>query len=104
MLRFAGRRWRKSWLDAATRAERTAFYTALRDVEYDAVLDIQGLFTVTLSELQDLSRGTLPEQFGATYRHFLRVVKKLCEEGAIEKQGKLYRIKDRSALERKVYE
>lgn len=46
----------------------------------------------------------LPEQFGATYRHFLRVVKKLCEEGAIEKQGKLYRIKDRSALERKVYE
>nr|WP_145549393.1 lipopolysaccharide heptosyltransferase I [Variovorax boronicumulans] len=43
VLRFAGRRWRKSWLDAATRAERTAFYTALRAVEYDAVLDIQGL-------------------------------------------------------------
>jgi phosphoribosylformylglycinamidine synthase len=31
----------------------------------EPVLDIQGLFTVTLSELQDLSRGTLPEQFGA---------------------------------------
>ncbi len=31
----------------------------------EPVLDIQGLFTVALSELQNLSRGTLPEQFGA---------------------------------------
>ncbi len=40
---FALRRWRKSLLSAATRAEIGAFLHALRKQSYDVVLDTQGL-------------------------------------------------------------
>ncbi len=32
----------------------------------EAALEVQGLFTVPLAELRDLSQGTLPAAFGAT--------------------------------------
>lgn len=41
---FALRRWRRSLLSTATRAEITAFRRALREEEYDIVFDTQGLF------------------------------------------------------------
>lgn len=37
------RRWRRSPLSAATRAQASAAWQALRDIEYDAVIDCQGL-------------------------------------------------------------
>jgi len=40
---FALRRWRKSLLSPATRAEMRAFRAALREEAYDLVLDTQGL-------------------------------------------------------------
>lgn len=42
VLPYAQRRWRKL-SRAATRAERQAFWQALREVAYDAVIDFQGL-------------------------------------------------------------
>lgn len=37
------RRWRKSWFSSKTRAERKAFYQALKAREYDCIIDAQGL-------------------------------------------------------------
>lgn len=37
------RRWRKSWFASNTRAERKAFYQALKTREYDCIIDAQGL-------------------------------------------------------------
>lgn len=37
------RRWRKNWFSAPIKAERKAFYQALRARQYDAVIDAQGL-------------------------------------------------------------
>lgn len=45
---FALRRWRKSLLSRATRAEVKAFVTELRAEEYDLVLDTQGLLKTGL--------------------------------------------------------
>ena len=45
---FALRRWRKSLLAAATRAEMRAFYEVLRAESYDLVFDTQGLFKTGL--------------------------------------------------------
>jgi len=40
---IAHRRWRRAWWSAQSKAERTAAIKALRSVEYDLVLDMQGL-------------------------------------------------------------
>src|SRR6201993_2554796 len=40
---FALRRWRKSLLNKATRAEISTFFGTLREREYDIVFDTQGL-------------------------------------------------------------
>lgn len=48
VLPFALRRWRKSILSTATRAEMAHFRRALRAVAYDLVLDTQGLFKTGL--------------------------------------------------------
>lgn len=45
---FALRRWRKSLLSAATRAEMRAFRQSLRREAYDIVFDTQGLFKTGL--------------------------------------------------------
>lgn len=37
------RRWRKNWFSAPIKAERNAFYQALRSQQYDLVIDAQGL-------------------------------------------------------------
>ncbi|WP_159566826.1 lipopolysaccharide heptosyltransferase RfaC [Budvicia diplopodorum] len=37
------RRWRKSWFHSDTRKEREAFVSSLRQFQYDAVIDAQGL-------------------------------------------------------------
>lgn len=37
------RRWRKAWFSAPVKAERQAFHDALLSVNYDAVIDAQGL-------------------------------------------------------------
>lgn len=37
------RRWRKAWFSAPIKAERQAFRTRLQSVQYDAVIDAQGL-------------------------------------------------------------
>ncbi|MBJ3815188.1 lipopolysaccharide heptosyltransferase RfaC [Shimwellia pseudoproteus] len=37
------RRWRKAWFSAAVRQERKAFRDRLQEVQYDAVIDAQGL-------------------------------------------------------------
>lgn len=39
----AHRRWRQSWFTSQTRAQRRAVCAAIRDAEYDVVLDMQGL-------------------------------------------------------------
>jgi len=55
---FALRRWRKSLLAAATRAEIAAFYRALRADAYDLVFDTQGLFkTGVVMRLARLAPG-----------------------------------------------
>lgn len=38
------------------------------------------------------------ELLGASYRHLLRTLSRLVSEGALEKQGRRYRIRDRAAL------
>ncbi|ELQ6021528.1 lipopolysaccharide heptosyltransferase RfaC [Cronobacter turicensis] len=43
ILPVAIRRWRKAWFSAPVKAERRAFHDALRAVNYDAVIDAQGL-------------------------------------------------------------
>lgn len=43
VLPVAIRRWRKNWFSAAVKAERKAFYQALRTEKYDVVIDAQGL-------------------------------------------------------------
>ncbi|KNC11230.1 ADP-heptose--LPS heptosyltransferase [Klebsiella sp. RIT-PI-d] len=43
VLPVAIRRWRKAWFSAEVKAERNAFYNRLREVEYDAIIDAQGL-------------------------------------------------------------
>ncbi len=43
VLPVAIRRWRKAWFSAPVKAERRAFRDALRAVNYDAVIDAQGL-------------------------------------------------------------
>lgn len=48
VLPVAVRRWRTRLLERATRAELGAFLDALRQVEYDAILDTQGLFKSAL--------------------------------------------------------
>jgi heptosyltransferase-1 len=45
---FALRRWRKSLARATTRAEMGAFRRRLREVEYDIILDTQGLLKTAL--------------------------------------------------------
>ncbi|MFM2119483.1 MAG: hypothetical protein RL722_951, partial [Pseudomonadota bacterium] len=45
---IAQRRWRKSRLAAATRAERAAFRSRLREEAYDLVIDFQGLIKSAL--------------------------------------------------------
>lgn len=42
------RRWRKSWFSRDTRRERTAFKQRLREQQYDAVIDAQGLLKSAL--------------------------------------------------------
>ncbi|MTD38200.1 lipopolysaccharide heptosyltransferase RfaC [Erwinia sp. CPCC 100877] len=37
------RRWRKAWFSAPIKAERQAFYSRLQAVNYDAIIDAQGL-------------------------------------------------------------
>ncbi|QIU90958.1 lipopolysaccharide heptosyltransferase RfaC [Yokenella regensburgei] len=37
------RRWRKAWFSAPIKAERHAFRTKIQEVEYDAIIDAQGL-------------------------------------------------------------
>ena len=37
------RRWRKAWFSAPIRTERQAFRDAIRTVQYDAIIDAQGL-------------------------------------------------------------
>lgn len=37
------RRWRKNWFGTKNRQERRQFYTKLREHEYDAIIDAQGL-------------------------------------------------------------
>ena len=39
----AQRRWKKNWWSAASKAERKAFISSLRQEEYDLVIDAQGL-------------------------------------------------------------
>ncbi len=43
VIKVAHRRWRKAWWSKAVRAERRALSQRLRLVEYDIVLDMQGL-------------------------------------------------------------
>ncbi|OAT21018.1 lipopolysaccharide heptosyltransferase I [Buttiauxella gaviniae ATCC 51604] len=43
VLPVAIRRWRKSWFSTAVKAERAAFYQALRAENYDLIVDAQGL-------------------------------------------------------------
>lgn len=43
VLPVAIRRWRKSWFSSAVKAERAAFYQALRVENYDLIIDAQGL-------------------------------------------------------------
>lgn len=43
VLPVAIRRWRKSWFSASVKAERKAFYQALRAENYDLIIDAQGL-------------------------------------------------------------
>lgn len=45
---MAGRRWRKTWWDAATQAERKTFLSQLQAQPYDAVIDFQGLIKSAL--------------------------------------------------------
>lgn len=50
------RRWRKSWFSAETRRERAAFKQRLRQRQYDAVIDAQGLLKSALLVTR-LARG-----------------------------------------------
>ncbi|MCW2476617.1 lipopolysaccharide heptosyltransferase RfaC [Candidatus Symbiopectobacterium sp. NZEC151] len=50
------RRWRKSWFSAETRRERTQFKQQLRERQYDAVIDAQGLLKSALLVTR-LARG-----------------------------------------------
>lgn len=43
VLPVAIRRWRKNWFSAPIKAERDAFYQALRAEKYDLIIDAQGL-------------------------------------------------------------
>ncbi|HEY3590309.1 MAG TPA: lipopolysaccharide heptosyltransferase RfaC [Buttiauxella sp.] len=43
VLPVAIRRWRKNWFSAPIKAERAAFYQALRAENYDLIIDAQGL-------------------------------------------------------------
>lgn len=42
------RRWRKSWFSPATKLEREAFINQIRQYQYDAVIDAQGLLKSAL--------------------------------------------------------
>lgn len=45
-----------------------------------------------------LELNILPDFFSITYRHFLRIIKKLCDDNIIERQSSHFYIKDRQAL------
>ncbi|MGK2946079.1 MAG: lipopolysaccharide heptosyltransferase RfaC [Candidatus Malihini olakiniferum] len=56
LIPVAIRRWRKSWLSAQTRRERTDFKQQLQERHYDAVIDAQGLLKSALLVTR-LARG-----------------------------------------------
>lgn len=64
------------------------------------------IFSYILSTEQDnyfeLDLQTLPDLFGTTYRHFLRVIGKLKEEQIIEKKGDGFILNDRKALSQQI--
>ena len=47
------------------------------------------------------SMTEIASAISVSYRHLLRMMKELCEEGILEKQGRRYDIKDRGKLESK---
>ena len=64
MLPIAERRWRKSRLASTTRQERLAFAEQLQRVDYDAVIDFQGLVKSALVARQ---ARLSPAGFSVTY-------------------------------------
>lgn len=65
VLPLAQRRWRKSPWSAGVRQEKQAFLQALREVPYDAVLDLQGLVKSSLVARQaKLAPGGFTATFG----------------------------------------
>lgn len=65
VLPFAQRRWRKTWWEPATRAEKSAATADLRREVYDVVLDCQGLVKSALvARAARLARGGFRATFG----------------------------------------
>lgn len=65
VLPMAGRRWRKAPHAAATRAQRRAFRAALREVDYDVVIDAQGLIkSAWVARQARLAPGGFSATFG----------------------------------------
>jgi heptosyltransferase I len=63
VLPVALRRWRKSWLQRRTRDEIGGFLRELRQREYDAVIDTQGLFKSAL-----VARAAKGRRYGLDWR------------------------------------
>jgi heptosyltransferase-1 len=60
---IALRRWRKTWWRLETRDEIRAFLAALRDVQYDAVIDTQGLLKSAI-----VTRAAHGRRYGLDWR------------------------------------
>ncbi|OAT28417.1 lipopolysaccharide heptosyltransferase I [Buttiauxella brennerae ATCC 51605] len=58
ILPVAIRRWRKNWFSSAVKAERVAFYQALRAEDYDLIIDAQGLIK-SAALVTRKARGTI---------------------------------------------
>jgi heptosyltransferase-1 len=56
VLKVAIRRWRRSWWSGETRGERRRFRAELREREYDAVIDAQGLIKSAWLSMQARGR------------------------------------------------
>lgn len=60
---------------------------------YIETTNVDGLFKEKLTDVSEI--------LGTSYRHLLRTLEKLCNEGILEKRSKGYRVKDATALQQR---
>lgn len=60
---------------------------------YIAMTNVDGYFKEKLTDVSEI--------LGTSYRHLLRTLEKLCNEGILEKMSRGYRVKEESALQQR---